>query len=109
MIEDTGCDGVMLARGALGNPWIYREVEQYLANGTIPPPPTIAERAGVLRDHFQYQREIYGDFAACRVIRRVIHWFVKGSAGAAAAREKGNRVETPEQFDALVAEFERGL
>jgi nifR3 family TIM-barrel protein len=109
MIEDTGCDGVMLARGALGNPWIYREVEQYLANGTIPPPPTIAERAGVLRDHFQYQRELYGDFAACRVIRRVIHWFVKGAAGAAAAREKGNRVETPEQFEALVAEFERGL
>src|SRR6185503_2853350 len=47
MIEDTGCDGVMLARGALGNPWIYREVEQYLETGAIPPPPSVAEKAAV--------------------------------------------------------------
>jgi len=52
MIEDTGCDGVMLARGALGNPWIYKEVEQYLETGTLPAPPTVAEKAAVLRDQF---------------------------------------------------------
>jgi nifR3 family TIM-barrel protein len=106
MFEATGCDGVMVARGALGNPWIYREIEQYLATGTLPPPPTMAERAAVLRDHFAYQRELYGDAMACRVIRRVIHWFVKGASGSAALREKGNRIESPEQFEALVAEFE---
>lgn len=105
MIEETGCDGVMLARGALGNPWIYREVEQYLETGTVPPPPTVAERAAVLREHFQVQREIDGDPHACRAIRRVIHWFVKGSAGSASLRERGSRIETPEQFEALVAEF----
>ena len=105
MIEATGCDGVMLARGALGNPWLYREVEQYLAIGTIPPPPTIRERAEVLREHFRYQRELYGDYAACRIIRRVIHWFVKGANGAAALRERGNTVETAEQFEELVEIF----
>jgi nifR3 family TIM-barrel protein len=106
MIEDTGCDGVMLARGALGNPWLYREVEQYLATGTLPPPPTVAEKAAVLRDHFAIQRELYGDASACHLVRRVIHWFVKGSSGSAALREKGSHISTPEQFEALVREFE---
>jgi nifR3 family TIM-barrel protein len=107
MIETTGCDGVMLARGALGNPWLYREVEQYLETGTIPPPPTNAERAEVLREHFKIQREIYGDPAACCVIRRVIHWFVKGASGAAALRDRGNKIESPEQFEELVDIFAR--
>lgn len=107
MIEATGCDGVMLARGALGNPWIYREVEEYLAAGTVPPPPGIPERAEVLREHFRIQRELYGDYVACRVIRRVLHWFVKGASGSAALREKGNRVESPGDFERLVDEFAR--
>ena len=107
MIETTGCDGVMLARGALGNPWIYREVEQYLETGTVPPPPSNAERAEVLREHFRIQREIYGDHMACCLIRRVIHWFVKGASGAAALRDKGNKIESSEQFEELVDIFAR--
>lgn len=106
MMEMTGCDGVMLARGALGNPWIYREVEHYLNTGTLPQPPTVRERASVLRTHFEIQREIYGDRSACHLIRRVIHWFVKGASGSAALREKGNHVATPQDFEALVSEFE---
>ena len=102
MFEETGCDGIMVARGALGNPWIYREIERYLETGEVPPPPGVEERAAVLRDHFRYQRELYGDYVACRVIRRVIHWFVKGSRGAAQMREKGNKIESPDQFDELV-------
>ena len=107
MFENTGCDGVTLARGSLGNPWIYREVERYLETGEIPPPPTTAERAKVLREHFVEARKIYSDTLACRVIRRVIHWFVKGSHGAAALRNHGNQVETPEQFEELVRWFEK--
>lgn len=106
MLEDTGCDGVMLARGALGNPWIYREVEQYLETGTIPPPPTVAEKAAVLREHFQAVRELYGDRLAPSLIRRVIHWFVKGTSGSAALRERSSHISTVEQFEALVRDFE---
>jgi len=106
MIEDTGCDGVMLARGALGNPWIYREVEQYLQTGTLPAPPTVAQKAAVLRDHFQAVRELHGDRLAPHLIRRVIHWFVKGASGSAALRDLGSHIETPEQFEELVRQFE---
>ena len=107
MFEETGCDGVMVARGALGNPWIYREIEQYLETGTVPPPPTPHDRAQVLREHFSIQRELYGDYVACRVIRRVIAWFVKGASGAAALREKGNSIESPEQFEELADAYAR--
>ncbi len=107
MFEATGCDGVMVARGALGNPWIYREIEGYLATGEIPPPPTLVEKAAVLRRHFDWQRKLNGDFHACRGIRRVFHWFIKGAAGSASLRDRGNRIETPEHFESLVQEFER--
>ena len=106
MIEDTGCDGVMLARGALGNPWIYREVEQYLQAGSLPAPPSVAQKAAVLRDHFQAVREIYGDRLAPHLIRRVIHWFVKGASGSASLRDQGSHIQTPEQFEELVRQFE---
>jgi tRNA-dihydrouridine synthase len=106
MFEATGCDGVMVARGALGNPWIYREIETYLATGEVPPPPTIREKASVLRRHFGILRELSGEPWACRGIRRVFHWFIKGASGSASLRDRGNKIETPEQFEELVAEFE---
>lgn len=105
MFEQTGCDGVMVARGALGNPWIYREIETYLRSGEVPPPPTVRDRAEVLREHFRLLRELYGDAVACKIVRRVIAWFVRGASGAASLRDRGMRVETPEQFEALVAEY----
>ncbi|HZE98485.1 MAG TPA: tRNA dihydrouridine synthase DusB [Planctomycetota bacterium] len=106
MIEDTGCDGVMLARGALGNPWIYREVEQYLETGTLPPAPTVAEKAAVLREHFQVLREIYGAALAPQFVRRVIQWFVKGTSGSAALRERSSHLSTAGQVEDLIRDYE---
>lgn len=106
MFEDTGCDAVMVARGALGNPWIYREIETYLETGEVAPPPSIGERAAVLRRHFSYLRETYGDEHACKAVRRVIHWFVKGAAGSAAMRDRANRLATLGEVESLIADFE---
>ena len=105
MIEDTGCDGVMLARGTLGNPWIYREVSTYLATGEVPPPPTPAERAAVLAEHFELLRGLYGDEHACRKARPVIMWYTRGLPGSARMRERGNQVETPQMAYDLIREI----
>jgi nifR3 family TIM-barrel protein len=106
MFENTGCDGVMVARGALGNPWLYREIETYLETGEVPPPPSVAERAAVLRRHFGYLRELQGDEHACKAVRRVIHWFVKGASGSAALRDRANRLSTVAEVEGLIADFE---
>ncbi len=106
MAEATGCDGVMVARGALGNPWIFREVAAALEGREAPPPPAVAERAAVLREHFELLRGLYGDDRACRIGRKVFHWHVKGAAGSAALRERGNAIATPGQFEELVRVFE---
>jgi nifR3 family TIM-barrel protein len=106
MIEETGCDGVMLARGALGNPWLYREVETFLETGEVSPPPTVRQKAHALREHFRLQRELDGDALACTLIRKVIAWYVKGAPGAASLRDRGHRIARPEDLDALAVEFE---
>ena len=105
MVAATGCDGVMLARGALGNPWIYREEQAALANEPEPPRPSIAERAAVLADHFTHLRELYGDRHACLRVRRVVSWYIVGVVGGSDLRVRAFKVEDPSQVDAIVADF----
>lgn len=106
MMQATGCDGVMVARGALGNPWIYREVRRYLETGEVPPPPTVADRAAALREHFGYLREFYGDHQGVIQSRRVIHWFVRESPGSRELRLRSNAVAGVAEVEAVIAEFE---
>lgn len=105
MVEATGCDGVMVARGALGHPWIYREVQAALAGDPEPPPPTVPERAAVLGEHFRLMCRVYGDREACLRARRVIIWFVTGVEGGAELRARGSRASTPAEVEAIAAEF----
>ena len=54
MLDETGCDGILVARGALGNPWIFKSIEEYLGNGTLPKAPSLAEKRKVLKEHLGY-------------------------------------------------------
>ena len=105
MIEATGCDGVMLARGALGNPWIYREVQAALTGGELPAPPSIADRAAVLADHFTYLRELYGDAHACLRVRRVVSWYIVGVVGGSDMRVRAFKVEEPAHVESIISDF----
>ncbi len=96
----SGCDGVMLGRGALGNPWIYSEVEAALQGRPIPPPPGISERKQVLFEHIDLQ---------CRYaerhlgpLRRIICWYLKQSPGAPQFRDFINRASSVEEMKALI-------
>src|SRR5688572_17435412 len=105
MVAATGCDGVMLARGALGNPWIYREVQGALTGGPVEHKPTIAERAQLLGEHFGYLRELYGDKHACLRVRRIVSWYIVGVTGGSEMRVRAFKVERPEEVEAIVADF----
>ncbi|MBI5367272.1 MAG: tRNA dihydrouridine synthase DusB [Planctomycetes bacterium] len=105
MIAATGCHGVMVARGALGNPWLYREVEAAIAGRPLPPRPTVEDRAAALAEHFARAREYYGDYLACILIRKVVHWYSGGLPAAAALRARANGITAPELFAACLEFF----
>jgi tRNA-dihydrouridine synthase B len=97
MQEKTGVDGLMVARGALGYPWLFREI----AGG--PDGVSVAEwRATVIR-HIALQRDVYGeDRQAAMSMRKVLHWYTKGWPGIRAVNEAAVRIETLDEAKALV-------
>lgn len=70
MLHETGVDGVTVARGCIGNPWIFRESAALLAGDPLPDPPTIFEQAAVIREHFGYAAEQYGEETAVKTMRK---------------------------------------
>jgi len=70
MLAETGVDGVALARGCIGNPWIYREVIALLSGRPIPPPPSVVEQGMTIRQHFEWSVEVHGERAAGRIMRK---------------------------------------
>ena len=85
-LEETKCDGVLIARGALGNPWIFAQVEEILA-GKTPTPVTIEERIRVIKLHLQLHIEQYGE-KAVTTFRKHLTWYLKGLDGAKKYKEQ---------------------
>jgi nifR3 family TIM-barrel protein len=104
MLAETGCDGVMLARGAMGNPWLFRETLQLLA-GREPVPPTPAERGTVAREHLDLFTAMAGERVAVREMRKHLAWYARGVPGAAAFRGEVNRLDTIDTMKRAMAGF----
>ena len=97
MFEHTGCDGIMIGRGALGNPWIFKEIKEYIEKGTISS-TSKEEKLNVLKEHFKLLLDLKGEYVATREIRKFVAWYVKGMDNATALRIKINQIETEEDF-----------
>ena len=67
MIAQTGVDGVTVARGAIGNPWIFRQARALAAGLPLPPPPTVREQGEVIREHYRLAEELYGDHCGSKM------------------------------------------
>lgn len=98
MLTQTGCDGIMIGRGAQGNPWIFRQIIGYLAKGELLPPPDLAERLTILLRHLDMLIACKGDYIAIREMRRHAAWYTKGLPHAAEIRLKLNQAECREDF-----------
>ena len=75
MIDATGCDGVMIGRGALGQPWIFYEAVHFLATGTLPPPLSRPDKVRVVLRHFEHMLRLRGEKPALGMLRSRISWY----------------------------------
>ncbi len=102
MRRRTGCDGVMIGRGAQGNPWIFRELVEYDRTGLLSPRPSREEIKAAMLRHARLQIEFKGDYLGIREMRKHAAWYTKGMEGAAKLRDAMNRVESYEELEELL-------
>ena len=105
MFEKTGVDGIMIGRGCLGNPWIFKQIAYYLENGEKLEIISNDEKYKVILEHFELLLKEKGEYTATREIRKHIAWYVKGMKNATLIREKINTVENTEDFKKILKEY----
>jgi tRNA-dihydrouridine synthase B len=105
MLAETGCDFVMIARGALGNPWIFREALALYRGEPAPAPPGAPERTDMLLRHLDMLTAEKGERSAILEMRKHAAWYLKGVKGSAALRGKLNAVTTAFELRALLTAF----
>ncbi|MDE1989929.1 MAG: tRNA dihydrouridine synthase DusB [Betaproteobacteria bacterium] len=107
VLELTGADGLMIGRAAQGRPWIFREIDHYLATGTLLPPPEVSEIHRVLNGHLEDLYAFYGLETGVRVARKHISWYTRGLKGSAAFRHAMNQLQSvAEQHQAVNSFFD---
>lgn len=102
MRKQTGCDGVMIARGAQGNPWIFSELLEYEKTGKLPDRPDVEAIKKTMLRHAKLQIEYKGDFTGIREMRKHVAWYTKGLHGAARLRDQINQVESYAELENLL-------
>lgn len=106
MAEQTGCDGYMIARGAEGNPWIFRQILHYFETGEHLARPDFSEVTEMLLRHAKMQIDCKGDYTGIREIRKHAAWYTAGYRNSSKLRGRINEVENYEQLEALFREVE---
>ena len=104
MLEETGCDAVMVGRAAEGNPWIFREIAAAL-RGQVAPPPTSTERVDMAARHFQLEMALFGEKLAVLQMRKHIAWYVHGMREASRFRDRLNALESADAVLEALADF----
>ncbi|UWD49304.1 tRNA dihydrouridine synthase DusB [Clostridioides difficile] len=93
MLDKTGCDAIMIGRGAQGNPWIFKRISHYMNTGEILPEPTLNEKISTAIKHLKLAVEEHGEYVAVREMRKHIAWYLKGLRNSARLRDEINKIE----------------
>jgi tRNA-dihydrouridine synthase B len=105
MMEETGCDGVMIGRAAQGNPWIFHEARTRMLTGAASAPPSIEQRRAIILRHLRDLVRFTGEVAGVREMRKHLCWYTKGLAGGAEFRTRVNRLGTLQEVEREVGAF----
>jgi tRNA-dihydrouridine synthase len=105
LFDETGCDGVMIGRACLGNPWIFRRTAHYLRTGELLPEPTLGERIEVAREHLRGMVELLGEEVGAREMRGQLSWYIKGMPGATLLRRKLTGARSLEEMEVALGEL----
>jgi nifR3 family TIM-barrel protein len=104
MMRQTGCDGVIVGRGCLGRPWLFRDLADAFAGRTPAPPPQLGEVVSVMLEHARALAAWMGEGPALKAFRRQSTWYTKGFRGSARQRERLMRVETLDELKQVLLE-----
>lgn len=104
LMEETGCDGIMVARGAKGNPWIFKQITAYLETGEKLPKPSKEELKEMILRHGQMMMEFKGEMAGMREMRKHVSWYTAGYPNSASLRNDINSVATMQELSELIGE-----
>jgi tRNA-dihydrouridine synthase B len=105
MLNETGCAGVSIGRGAFYDPWIFRRTQDYLRTGELGPEPGFAERMAVMRRHFDRYCEFYGEAQGAKLFRKVAPWYAKRFGPAKPFKRRIITIKSRADFDAAVTEY----
>lgn len=104
MMEMTGCDGIMVGRAARGNPWIFREIAQYLETGVIPERPARREVKEMILRHCELQLQYKGEYTGIREMRKHVAWYTAGYPHSSRLRGHINEIESMDSLKKLLEE-----
>ncbi|MEW6663448.1 MAG: tRNA dihydrouridine synthase DusB [Bacillota bacterium] len=105
MISETGCAGVMIGRGSMGNPWIFHRTVALVERGEKVPPPSDEERMQMAFRHLQMVVEFKGEWTGVREMRKHLAWYLKGLRGAARIRDQINQLTAVEEIEQLLLSY----
>ena len=107
MLTETGCDGIMIARGARGNPWLFEQIQTYLKEGILLPKPSFSEVKKMILRHGTLSADYKGEFIGIREMRKHVAWYTIGYPGSSKLRNRVNEIETLEDLRQLLDEYEK--
>lgn len=105
MFNETGCDGVIIARGALGNPWIFKDTDEFLKTGRIPARPHIRDIMITMADHLSLCCGFHGEATGTMIFRKFYTWYTKSIYGSKPLREKAFHATTKKQMLDIIGEL----